>query len=151
MTVPSALVEMRCRLEVVFAADTASPGSSDVVPSAGHCAAVAVIVFAEFGGSLLSTTVQGVSHWFNRVELDGSQVDTDLTGDQFGFPCVQCAPPQELYVTPRLREVAHLNVETLKRAGLLATRAGYWKAVEWVGGELRRRLDVRPVPLGTNV
>ena len=49
-------------------------------PSAGQCAVTSLVVQDFFGGDLLQSTVQGVSHYWNRLP-DGTEVD--LTRDQF--------------------------------------------------------------------
>ena len=87
------LGKIRRALDSAFAPDTAILGGTPGVPSAGHCAAVAVIVQRIFGGDFVSAVVEGQSHWFNRVPLGGKTVDVDLTGDQFGRPTIQVCPP----------------------------------------------------------
>jgi hypothetical protein len=49
-------------------------------PACGQCAVTALVVQDEFGGDLLRTTVDGLSHYWNRLP-DGSEVD--LTRQQF--------------------------------------------------------------------
>jgi FMN phosphatase YigB (HAD superfamily) len=122
------LREVRQRLEPAFAPDTAFIGSTGITPSAGHCAAVAAIVHRQLGGELLSTNIDGESHWFNRLEAPAGVWDVDLTGDQFGRPPVQAAPAGELYVPIRVRPFSDLRSETLERAARLATRAGLEEA-----------------------
>lgn len=126
--------EYRKRIEPHFAPDTAAGGwQNDSIPSAGHCAAVSAILFHELasltdrlGGRVLcvSAIVGGGSHWFTRVELPDGTWDIDLTGDQFGLPPVQIAAADSLYEGTRVREFSQLNEETLRRAALLAQRAG---------------------------
>lgn len=114
------LTALRARLDDGFALDTKSPGSPAHPPSAGHCAAVAAVVRALHGGAYVSATVDGVSHWFNRI--DGR--DYDLTGDQFGRPAVQAAPAGELYPGARERRPEEMRDETVMRALRLLHRAG---------------------------
>ena len=114
----------RCCLETAFAPDTAYLGREGATPSAGHCAAVAVIVQLQLGGDLLSTTIDGEPHWYNRVFYDCSRWDVDLTGDQFGWPPIQAAAAGDLYYPSLLRSAADLTPETLVRASRLADRAG---------------------------
>ncbi len=110
---------LRERLDQVFSPDTAVPGSKTYPPSSGHCAAVALIVQALFGGELVSTRLEGESHWFNRV--DGQ--DIDLTGDQFGYPPVQM--DTNLYPDTRVRRDDEVRHETFVRAFRLTVRAGF--------------------------
>jgi len=125
------LSEVRRALDGAFAPDTAiSVGGplGGVFSSAGHCGAVAVIVQRIFGGDFVSAVVGGQSHWFNRVPLGGKTIDVDLTGDQFGRPAIQVCPREELgvdlYHGARLRRSDEVNADTLRRAGVLAERAG---------------------------
>lgn len=106
------LVLLRKALDQVFSPETAFDGVLDErVPSKGHCAVVALVVWQHFGGRLISAIVEGRSHWFNRV--DG--YDVDLTGDQFGFPAVQMVPEGQLYSEARIRFIDDVSNETAKR------------------------------------
>jgi hypothetical protein len=118
------LRDLRRRLEYAFGADTASGGFPGTAPSTGHCAAVAAIVHELLGGEMVSTRVEGHSHWLNRLTFGSRTIDADLTGDQFGRPELQVADPGELYPELRVRSEAELTAETLTRAELLAKRAG---------------------------
>jgi hypothetical protein len=137
----SELPLVRQRLDRAFRLDSAAPGTTWTVPSAGHCAAVAAIVEAEFGGKLVSTVLQGQSHWFNRLLIDGQWRDIDLTGDQFGFAPVQCDDEGSLYGRTRLRERDELNAETLSRASALARRAGFDIVARRLAAASRRRME----------
>jgi hypothetical protein len=119
----NALQALRLQIERVFSTDTALPGTSSLIPSAGHCAAVAAIVQRRFGGSLLSAAVANESHWFNRISTSQGSFDADLTGDQFGRPPFQIAPEGRLYPDATLHELSDLEAETLERAARLASRA----------------------------
>ena len=126
------LYSIRASLEKAFSYDTAHKHRLGWTPSAGHCAAVAVIVNTILGGSLCSATVDGESHWFNRVS-DGSQLyDIDLTGDQFGKKPVQIAEIGRLYAGTKLRQWFDLNADTMARANRLAERAKLPIAVEGI-------------------
>ncbi|MBJ2160265.1 YunG family protein [Variovorax sp. IB41] len=131
---PSHLVQgltlLRDALAVVFRPDTAVPGSGGETPSAGHCAAVAVIVRAEFGGDFVSANVHGQSHWFNRIYFESQLFDVDLTGDQFGFPSVRFGPSGSIFAEVRTRGERQLSSETLQRALVLARRANRFLAAE---------------------
>jgi hypothetical protein len=118
------LRDLRVTLEPVFAPDTAVPDTEPTVPSAGHCAAVAAIVWRLFGGEMCSTRIDGESHWFNRVSAGADTVDVDLTGDQLGRPAVQIVPAGTLYEPTKIRPYADLLPETRARASVLADRAG---------------------------
>lgn len=135
------LQQLRGRLARVFSPDTAVPGTVASVPSAGHCAAVAAVVKAELGGELISTLVNGQSHWFNRLNHGTVTFDVDLTGDQFGFDEVRLAPAGKLFSPARLRSPEHLNKETLERARILAERTGLETARGKLAAELVRRFE----------
>jgi hypothetical protein len=122
------LSELRMHLEKAFSPDTAFPGTVGSVPSAGHCGVVAAVVHEVLGGALISTHLHGISHWFNRVAVDESQVDVDLSGDQFGYPAIQVRPAGDLYPEARERSSDELNRETLARAARFAFRAGLEEA-----------------------
>jgi hypothetical protein len=132
------LLHLRGQLARAFRADTALPGSIGDVPSAGHCAAVAAIVHTELGGGLVSAIVDGQSHWFNRLELDGREFDVDLTGDQFGGDAVRVARKGSLYPGTRERTIRELNEETLLRASTLARRARVARAARELAGAAGR-------------
>lgn len=94
---------LRALLEPAFCGETSFSGDAYRGGSDGHCAAVALLVWAMFGGDMQSTTHEGVSHWFNRVKYLGEWYDMDLTGDQFGLPPVQITPAGDMYSNPRTR------------------------------------------------
>lgn len=137
------LLELRARLEKNFSPDTALNGLQSDVPSAGHCAAAAAIVWKRLGGSLVSTSLKGMSHWFNRLQVDDQLLDLDITGDQFGYPAIQIKPAEELYPYTRERSPDELNDETLQRAALLARRAGLLEVAEALE-KLRQLFQARP-------
>ena len=114
---------LRKCLEPVFTSDTGRHSEEVVIPSTGHCAAVALIANIMFKGQLISATVQKESHWFNRIEIDGLWYDVDLTGDQFGFPPVQIKTAQRLYGKSKVRSWKEVTWETAVRAYILAERA----------------------------
>jgi hypothetical protein len=113
---------LRRRFESAFAPETAIGKSVGSVPSSGHCAAVATLVFEELGGSLVSAYVSGQSHWFNRIAVGGNLVDVDLTGDQFGRDAVQVADAGSLYKRCRIRSFDELDSQTRIRAAALRSR-----------------------------
>jgi hypothetical protein len=133
------LGRLRAQVEPVFSGDTAVPGTTSSIPSAGHCAAVAAIAHAALGGELVSAIVEGQSHWFNRFVVGTSSYDADITGDQFNFEPVRIAAAGKLYPNESLRLASQLNEETLRRAHLLAKRAGLTLAA----GKLAARLKAR--------
>jgi hypothetical protein len=116
-------VALRRVLEPAFDADTAAPGFVGIGPSAGQCAAVALIAYEDLGGKLVSAKVDGQSHWFNRFLVEGGWVDVDLTGDQFGRPAIQWGDAGTLYEATRERGLAEVNQETADRSRRLRTRA----------------------------
>jgi hypothetical protein len=115
---------LRERLESSFTPETAFGGEKGNVASSGHCAAVAYIVFNKFGGSLVSATVQGDSHWFNKIHVGIKCFDLDITGDQFGRPSIQIGADGSLYDGERVRQLGNLREETIARASKLAKKAG---------------------------
>lgn len=116
---------LRAKLEPAFSPDTALPGTAGGPCSAGHCAAVALLLTQTLGAEILSTIVEGQSHWFNRLEVPDGYIEIDLTGDQFGLPPVQVSlVGRSLYPSHRSREPSEATAETRARARLLAQRAG---------------------------
>ena len=115
---------LRNQLEAAFSPETAAKGFSGQTPSTGHCAAVAIIVREILGGEFVSASVNGASHWFNRIATESCVWDIDLTADQFGNHPVEMAKNRDLYPGTRLRSHDDVNLETLIRAKLLAHRAG---------------------------
>jgi hypothetical protein len=117
------LHSVREALQKVFSSDTSFPGTAYICPSAGQCAAVAAIIYKEFGGNLVSAKVGNESHWFNRIPIRDKWFDIDLTGDQFGRPPIQVVVAGTLYPRTKLRHPDELNQETLERSLTLARRA----------------------------
>jgi hypothetical protein len=133
---------LRQRLDPHFAPETALPGTQ-ARSSAGHCAAVALIFYEEFGGEFVSAIVNSSSHWFNRISSNGMLLDVDLTGDQFGFPAVRAAPAETLFPATRVRRFTEVCDETLTRAARLASRAGLSRAKRALMDALRQRAQAR--------
>lgn len=133
------LMMLRRRLEVAYRPDTAAPGFSGSTASTGQCAATSVITRQILGGEMVSAKVEGVSHWFNRFRVNDAFFDADITGDQFGRPVLQIAREGDLYAETQLRSPEHLNAETLRRARLLADRAGALEVVDAIDAELVSR------------
>jgi hypothetical protein len=112
-----------------------------------YCGArISSIVHELFGGELVSTSIDGHSHWLNRLTADGRTIDADLTGDQFGLPKFQFDEPGRLYRGLRVRPESDLSLETLSRAALLAQKAG----LSAVSAALGRRLQDRARQLAAN-
>jgi hypothetical protein len=129
MPTPNSLPELctlvtplRKSFESAFSPDTAAPGFAGTAPSSGHCAAVALILYENLGGKLVSAKVDGQSHWFNRFYVGEDDVDVDLTGDQFERPPIQIAQPGALYPGTRERSIGEVNDETRNRASKLRER-----------------------------
>lgn len=133
------LAQLRAKIEPVFRKDTAVPGTASLIPSAGHCAAVAAIAQATIGGDLVSTIVEGQSHWFNRFAIGSASYDGDVTGDQFNLEPVRISAAGTLYPNVSLRSVGQLNDETLRRALRLAKRAGLTTAASKLAAHLKAR------------
>lgn len=112
------LDDLRQRLAACWDAETsASPEEwSEVNPSRGQCAITAMIVQDIFGGDLLRTTVNGESHYYNR--LPGGEV-IDLTFDQFPDGSAYDAEP-----IVRDRDYVGSSESTMRRYTLLTQRLG---------------------------
>ena len=79
-------------LRKAWSADTSADTAwSPDNPALGQCAVTALVVQDRLGGSLLRTTVGGVSHYLNRLP-DGSVVD--LTLGQFGGAYYDAEPEE---------------------------------------------------------
>ncbi len=130
------LAALRAALEPAFRPDTAAPGFHGTTPSTGHCAAAALIINEELGGEMLSTGLEGASHWFNRIKNGDDEVDVDIPGDQFGHAPLRIAAKGGLYTDGRARSRTDISVETLSRAHRLARRSGLTRAA----GALQQRV-----------
>lgn len=84
---------------LVFAANTSYDPSEYKSGSKGHCAVCAVIVNYIWGGDVVSATIKGESHWFNKI----GNMYCDITGDQFGYPSIQVEKDLYPKVTKRVR------------------------------------------------
>lgn len=115
--------EIRSALEPAFGPETRYLAAATEPASSGHCTVAAIFVQKELGGDFVSATVNDASHWFNRITLqDNLEFDLDVTGDQFGLPCVQLAFAGDLYVGTRLRNTREITSETWERAHILEQR-----------------------------
>lgn len=121
---------LRDKLEKSFRPDTALAGFTGPTPSGGQCAAVSIIVNKLIGGQLVSARPDGTSHWFNRIRAGDRYYDVDITGDQFGKEPVQIEIAAKLYAGTKVRIYEEVNEETLNRAKLLASDAGFESVVE---------------------
>ncbi len=119
-TVKIGFTAMRERIAPHFNERYAYQGPSPTTKSGGHCAIVAVIVNRISGGTLVSTMINGQSHWWNRFtfkdENETITIDVDLTGDQFGFPEVNVSMNEDLYPDARVRHYTDIQPETWLRA-----------------------------------
>jgi hypothetical protein len=120
----NAVEDLRRSLERHFQADTAAEGYTGTAASAGHCAAVALIVQHAFGGDLVSAPTSQGSHWFNRIRAEGVELDVDLTADQFGYDPVRISPAGHLCSGSAIRSMEDVFPETIDRSRRLADRAG---------------------------
>lgn len=118
------LNNIRETLEICFADDTANKGSNRDVPSSGHCAVVAMLLHDMYGGEFVSTTINGQSHWYNKIYFGAKlmYMYVDLTGDQFGFPKVNFSFEGPLYENTRDRKESELNDETKNRFAVFKNR-----------------------------
>lgn len=96
-------------------------------PTYGHCAVVAMILHALFGGCLMSCTIElpdrtQVSHWYNYLRIAGKDERLDLTLDQFEHLSEEerATVGSEAGTDHRVRELSHVREETFERALLLA-------------------------------
>lgn len=110
---------LRELLQLHFSPETSYLGKESVIPSTGHCAVVAVIIYFLFNAQLVSTRIDKVSHWFNRIRINGSDYDCDLTGDQFGFEPFKIDLADSLYDDTRTRTIDEVDMGTFNRAFLL--------------------------------
>lgn len=117
------LRQLRTQLEKGFSPETSLPGHTPGRLSAGQCAAVALVMHELLGGQLVSATVGGVSHWFNRLETGDGQIDVDTTADQFGLPPIRISRAGELYPGTRVRHDSDVRDETRRRSNLLKQKA----------------------------
>lgn len=132
---------LRQRLERAYGPDTAASNYRQRSPAAGQCAAVSAIVRELMGGDLVSTIVEGRSHWLNRLSVEGDVLDVDMTGSQFGREEVQVGPVGTLYPDTRVRAEDELDRETLLRAKRLAQRAKLNEASASIDAILRNRSE----------
>lgn len=124
---PSLLTEMestslRTRLEVAWCAETSvNPGMwAPTYPSTGQCAVTALLLQKLFGGDVLTGSVNGIQHYWNRLRLpSGDSLDVDLTRDQFTVG-PEGIVPQDVRVVDRQRLLA--DPDTERRYSLLAYR-----------------------------
>lgn len=119
------VTELRDACTEVWAADTSASGEewSKDNPSLGQCAVTSLLVQDFCGGELLRTTIQGVSHYFNRLP-DGTEID--LTRQQFGDNQeldVPAEPRDRDYVLsygPTAERYARLRERVLDQLGIAA-------------------------------
>jgi len=111
---------LRHVLDMHFAKDTAQGKWNPDVPSTGHCAVAAIIGHWMFRWRVGSSIVNQASHWYNMAH----GLTIDITGDQFGKPEVQVSRSILYPHKHRVRAISEANEETIRRANLLAQRAG---------------------------
>ena len=117
------LWQLRSLLEKGFSAETSLPGHTTGRLSAGQCAAVALVMHELLGGKLVSATVEGISHWFNRLQTGDGEIDVDTTADQFGLPSIRISRVGELYPGTRVRHNSDVRDETRRRSNLMKRKA----------------------------
>ena len=103
--------QLRVALERAFSTET-SQVPDPICPSAGHCALVALVVQQIYGGELVSATVEGQSHWYNRID----DHEIDLTADQFGRACaIVHRVDDPIWPNSRVRSINEVKSETFIR------------------------------------
>jgi hypothetical protein len=88
--------DLALRLRDVWSRDTSAQPDEWTAqnPALGQCAVTALIVQDVCGGDLLRSTVDGISHYWNRLP---SGAELDLTFEQFG-------PGARIDATPVVRD-----------------------------------------------
>ena len=111
---------LRARLEVAWCAETSvDPGMwAPTYASQGQCLVTALLLQRILGGELLGGTINGISHYWNRLSMPGGEfLEVDLTRDQF---TVEGLTPRDVKVVERHHLMADPDVE--RRYALLAYR-----------------------------
>lgn len=122
----SELCAIRRRLDSAFSQASAYPTVNALaVGSAGQCGATALLIQHLFGGDLVSTNIGKDSHWYNRLNVEGTQIDVDITGDQYGYEPVRVGPVGTLFRQSRIRSTSEVQSETRIRAAVLARNSGF--------------------------
>jgi hypothetical protein len=118
------LAQIRNALDLCFSDNTANPSSDRTLPSAGHCAVVAMLINELYGGDYVSTIINGQSHWYNKIYIGGDMLYmwVDLTGDQFGFNRIEYTFDEPLYPDTRTRNPDELNENTKQRFMVFSSR-----------------------------
>jgi len=76
---------IRKAMDEIFSCNTAFGTCNNNSMSSGHCMLSALIIQDRYGGKIISGSVDGIPHYWNRL----CHLDVDLTGDQFRKPKVQ--------------------------------------------------------------
>ncbi len=96
---------IRSALRDSWSLETAVQWTADN-PASGQCNVTAVVIFDLFGGDLLRTKLQGVWHYYNRI--DGQRMD--LTDSQFVAPNALVAAPRQYDDAPTTRDAAMTGI-----------------------------------------
>jgi hypothetical protein len=72
------------------------------------------------GAHMVSTLIQGQSHWFVYYETPAGNLHVDLTGDQFGLPPVQYGAT--IYPVWKNRYLYEIDSKTFERYKILRRR-----------------------------
>lgn len=116
---------LRSKLLIIWADDTRAPNSTTQTLSAGHCAVTARLIKELLPASrMVSTKIEGQSHWFNQVAMNGYFWTLDLTPDQFDpeVEYILTNAPEGPYTSPKVRNISEINEETNSRYRLLQSR-----------------------------
>jgi hypothetical protein len=81
----SELNVLRKAMDKVFSCDTAFGTCNNNSMSSGHCMLSALIVQDLYGGKIMTGSVDGIPHYWNKL----CHMEVDLTGDQFKKPKIQ--------------------------------------------------------------
>ena len=79
------LNKVRKAMDEVFSCDTAFGTCNNNSMSSGHCMLASLIVQDMYGGKIMTGSIGGVPHYWNKM----CHMEVDLTGDQFKKPKVQ--------------------------------------------------------------
>jgi len=84
---------------------------------------------------MISTYIDGISHWFNEVFIDGVRYQFDLTADQFDLDKV-IVGTSPIHGEYRVRSLEDVNQETFFRTALLADKMGLSETVSKIKANL---------------
>ena len=115
-----AIFAIRKSCEKAWSAETSVGEYTPEFPSTGQCAVTAMIVQDMLGGELVSVTNMGVSHYYNKINLDPRYFPftIDLTKDQFD---IWNPSAEEIHDRAYLEK----SESTIKRYNILRNKLGF--------------------------